>query len=342
MISSILPNHPRVQIYRDVNLFLESKANAKFALVEMTYEQDSSDKIIATLEKIESIDHIIFRSVELNLDVLNVLSFLATKHNTSSYVNGIAEGYKTNPDLFWLYDTHRLYESRPLFLTENLTKDCKPFFFDVLYGTRKPHRELVKEIIDGSKHKELYLQSSFLETHSVYSGAVKSNSDWWEDDIQKSPGPGDMVLYSGYETRPSQIIPLKVYNKSAYSLVCETDNQNRFSFFTEKIAKPLIAGRLFIVISGRHYLRRLRSIGFKTFGSIVDESYDEIAEPAERIRAAMAAADSLIAQSQKSVFEQIQEIVEHNQDLMTELFKTAYVNAELELEKLVHLADKSN
>jgi hypothetical protein len=342
LISLTLPKHPGVCIYRDIDSFLESKAIAKFAIVEMTYEQDSSDRIIAILEKIKDIDHIIFRSVEVNLDVLNVLSYLSTKENASSYVNGIAEGYNTNPDLFWFYDTFRLYASRPSFLVEQLDKGSKPFLFEVLYGTKKPHRELVKTLIDSSKNKDLYLQSSFLETHSVYSGAVETESDWWEDDIQKSDDPRDKVSYLGYETRPSQIIPLKVYNKSAYSLVCETDNQNRFSFFTEKVAKPLIAGRLFIVVSGRHYLRRLRTLGFRTFDGIVDESYDEIADPTDRIKAAINSAELLIAAPQEAIQEKIKEIVEHNRNLMTEIYKTAYVAAELELEKLVHLADKGD
>ena len=111
----------------------------------------------------------------------------------------------------------------------------------------------------------------------------------------------------------SQVIPFKIYEKSACSIVCETYPSNNFSFFTEKIAKPLIAGRLFIVIAGQHYLRNLRSLGFKTFDGIIDETYDS--EPNNEIRWQMAIeqAISLTDNNQQEIYDRCKDIFNHNQ-----------------------------
>ena len=95
----------------------------------------------------------------------------------------------------------------------------------------------------------------------------------------------NLVNYKGLEARLSNIIPVEVYNNTAYSIVAETDTENSFSFFTEKIAKPLLTKRLFIVFSGYKYLENLRKLGFKTFDGIIDESYDLIENTEDRFQA---------------------------------------------------------
>jgi hypothetical protein len=80
----------------------------------------------------------------------------------------------------------------------------------------------------------------------------------------------------------SQVIPLSIYNQTAYSVVAETNYDNNYIFNTEKIVKPILARRLFLVVSGQHYLRNLRSLGFKTFDGIIDETYDTIADFEQR------------------------------------------------------------
>ena len=59
----------------------------------------------------------------------------------------------------------------------------------------------------------------------------------------------------------------------------------------------------------------LRSLGFRTFDGIVDESYDTIEQIDKRIDAACCAANSLVTVNDQDL---LQEIVEHNyQNLMS-------------------------
>jgi hypothetical protein len=114
----------------------------------------------------------------------------------------------------------------------------------------------------------------------------------------------------------SQIIPFKIYNQTAYSVVTESCIQNHFSFFTEKIVKPIMARRLFVMFSGKGYLVNLRKLGFQTFDNIIDESYDSIDNNAERWQHAWNQVDWLNQQPQELVLEKIRPIVEHNFSVM--------------------------
>ena len=64
------------------------------------------------------------------------------------------------------------------------------------------------------------------------------------------------------------------YNDTVYSLVSETNDNDTDVFMTEKIWKPIIAQHVFIVHGNHLYLQKLRDMGFKTFNTYFDESYD--------------------------------------------------------------------
>ena len=114
----------------------------------------------------------------------------------------------------------------------------------------------------------------------------------------------------------SQVIPFSVYNQTAYTVVAETNYDNHYSFYTEKIVKPILAERLFVVFSSRHYLRNLRSLGFRTFDGIIDETYDDIEDYDLRFKSACEQIEYLISQPQEDILARIRPITEHNKRVM--------------------------
>ena len=112
------------------------------------------------------------------------------------------------------------------------------------------------------------------------------------------------------------MIPTKIYNQTNYSLIAETNAENDFSFYTEKVTKPLMAGRLFVALAGQYYLKNLRSFGFKTFDSIIDESYDTEPNPEKRWSMAMQQCEWLCQQDPEVILEQVKPIVDHNKNLI--------------------------
>lgn len=78
------------------------------------------------------------------------------------------------------------------------------------------------------------------------------------------------------------------------NLVSETSfYHNQTKFLTEKTFKPIRFGQLFIIIGNAGSLRMLKEAGYKTFHPYINETYDSIADPAERMVAILAEIDRL-------------------------------------------------
>lgn len=73
------------------------------------------------------------------------------------------------------------------------------------------------------------------------------------------------------------------YLDSYFNITTETCFSEGQIFFTEKILKPIMCLQPFIILSSPNYLKKLKGLGFKTFDSIWDESYDEIQDNEERL-----------------------------------------------------------
>jgi hypothetical protein len=72
------------------------------------------------------------------------------------------------------------------------------------------------------------------------------------------------------------------YGESWFSVVTETEMRHRPSRITEKILKPLVNFHPLIVLGNPGSLAMIREYGFRTFGGVIDESYDEELDPRRR------------------------------------------------------------
>lgn len=217
----------------------------------------------------------------------------------------------------WFKTTATLYKHLPNVL-DNLTPyKVKPRRFDALLGCPKPHRTFVATAVE--QHG---LQDQFILT---YGGKWKNDEFYardyfiWEPGCEpedKIIGTADWVRYHGHQCHLSQVIPQKVYNDTAYSIVAETDHDNTLSFYSEKTAKAFIARRLFVAFSGYKFLQNLHQLGFKTFDSVIDESYDLIRNDLDRYTAAFEQVRRLCSLPQDQVLETVTPVLEHNHNLI--------------------------
>ena len=194
----------------------------------------------------------------------------------------------------------------------------KPYYFDALLGLPRPHRTWLRDQIRSQcldKIFLIYYWSSFAsieESGFVWpQGAEIKNKSSWERGFFTN----NHVEYHGVDTWLSLIVPIEVYNQSAYSIVTETSTHNDYSFYTEKIVKPILAKRLFVCFSGVNYLKNLRALGFKTFDGIIDESYDQEVDHEIRFKKAFDQILYLCNQDQSSVLDCVKPIAEHNYNL---------------------------
>jgi hypothetical protein len=81
----------------------------------------------------------------------------------------------------------------------------------------------------------------------------------------------------------SSKLKLQLEQSALWNVVSETIFYDKKLHLTEKIFKPIVACRPFILVGAVGNLAYLKKYGFKTFDRWVDESYDDIEDPDQRI-----------------------------------------------------------
>lgn len=202
-------------------------------------------------------------------------------------------------------------------LTYNYDKSNK---FDCLLGRSRPHRDLVNS---------LYLNSSVKEQiiYSYYGKDLKSGI--WDHDFNPALKGHELTCerfkFNGEYIRISAMLPVDIYNTSYYSIVAETTAYNEYSQFTEKVAKPIVALRPFVAFCGQHYLKNLKRLGFQTFGDVIDETYDAVADAGQRFNLAWNQVEHLCQEDPQQILEKLLPTLEYNKNhfLSTDWVKPA-------------------
>ena len=108
--------------------------------------------------------------------------------------------------------------------------------------------------------------------------------------INKSWLPNHNLEYyipskTGIASSASADYEIADYNATEFEVVLETLFDDDRIQLTEKILRPIALGQPFLLAAGPGSLEYLRSYGFRTFASVIDESYDTIEDPLMRLDA---------------------------------------------------------
>ena len=109
------------------------------------------------------------------------------------------------------------------------------------------------------------------------------------------------------------------FRRSLVSVITESMFTEQTIHITEKTYRALSNFSPFVVVSVRHHLRSLRSMGFKTFHDFWDESYDECRDPAERFQRILSVIDYIASWDSakiKDFKQQVWPILCHNEEQM--------------------------
>jgi hypothetical protein len=238
--------------------------------------------------------------------------------NLTYFTCGDIHSIKTYRWMDWFITTLDFYRNHLALLDRLTPHTVKPFSFDILLGCARPHRKIIYDFINNHQLDKVSKMSYYQHAHiplAANSNFIHEEGVEFIEAITHSVG---MVKYMGELVNLSKIIPISVYNQTAYSVVTETNAKNDFVFYTEKIVKPILDQRLFIVVAGYHYLKNLRSVGFKTFDCVLDESYDDVVDNNLRYQMACEQILKLSQMPQQEVLDKIKPIVEHNKTVMLE------------------------
>ena len=125
------------------------------------------------------------------------------------------------------------------------------------------------------------------------------------------------INFANENDHPMHSCWLSLFDESAESLlylVTETVATGRRWHLTEKTFKPIALGMPFVIVGTQGSLEYLRSYGFRTFGHIWDESYDQADDQDRiaRIASLLRSLDELPASGKQDLFDMAQEVIEHN------------------------------
>lgn len=107
----------------------------------------------------------------------------------------------------------------------------------------------------------------------------------------------------------------KQMHASIWTVVTETVFYDKKLHLTEKIFKPIVVKRPFILVGAPGNLAYIKSYGFKTFSDFIDESYDDEPDPDIRIQKITNELQKLCNLSWKDnldMFNQMQSILDYN------------------------------
>jgi len=247
--------------------------------------------------------------------------------------------------------SHEHFLPRILDYEENLTAQKrtddifqttnKPYKFLFLNGRARPHRKYLYEklkrtgALDLSLYTMLDTKPTVWRTFQLRENGIDIMAT--TTPIQRLPEQYEVHRYRnptfGPITNTSNIkqelfkqewgeiyLEPAPYVDTYFSLVTETIcAESVYSFRTEKIAKPLAIGHPFIVAATPGFYQELHRMGFKTFGHVLDESFDKIENSQERMDRIVEIVTDLCNQDLASFLKECYNTCKYNQQHLAEL-----------------------
>ncbi len=237
----------------------------------------------------------------------------------------IIAGGEMQPDIPVLF--YENFLPKILNYTENVTAiqqykntwtDTRPYKFLFLNGRARSHRRALisrlehlleqsiwsnLDVTHGNELKLLapeyefdFYQKNVALEHSGFAKHTLFNNDW-----------GEIYLNS----RP--------YSDTYFSLVTETVFDYPYSFRTEKIWKPIAIAHPWIAVANRGFYRDMHNLGFQTFGHLLDETFDQIDNSADRLERIAMVVEDLCTQDLAQFANECYNVCKYNQQHLTEL-----------------------
>lgn len=176
------------------------------------------------------------------------------------------------------------------------SQSAKPFMVTMIKRRRAPHRALL--------HRALQCRSR-LAQHGTISFRTVKKQQW----IGERPHQHDW-----FDGHPS----MDLYRECLIELVPETMYRDAY-YATEKTNKPMATHTAFMVVSTMGYLQYLKNQGFRTFDTLIDESYDQQHRVEDRIQLMLEVLEDVIDQGARDFYDASKDILEHNYQRLCEL-----------------------
>lgn len=251
---------------------------------------------------------------------------IVTSERNSEFVDAVCDQYGWNSYYYFFHgwaalDWYRGYDKTFLmpapdrrFITHSFISPNR------IVGGRRDHRVLLMYHLLENGRPQAHISfpnACPAEGVSVNTIAERFQSQYPDirDRFDRAGFPWNFV---GETDHPMHSCWLSLFRESAQSLlyvVTETVAHGRRHHLTEKTFKPICLRMPFVLLSTQGSLQYLRSYGFKTFGDLWDESYDDEVNDnvrIEKIAQLLKELDSKTLEEKNQLFHASRDIVEHN------------------------------
>jgi hypothetical protein len=162
---------------------------------------------------------------------------------------------------------------------ENITKDFL-IYNRAWSGTREYRLKFTEHIVNANLHDHCVMRFNTACDGNNYQDFQPANTVFktQRTDLENyfEPCQVDATASADYSNLD--------YEHSAIEVVLETLFDDSRWHLTEKALRPIACGRPFILAATAGSLEYMRSYGFKTFDGLINEEYDTIQDPAERLQ----------------------------------------------------------
>jgi hypothetical protein len=181
-------------------------------------------------------------------------------------------------------------------------------------GTREYRLKLADLLIDYQLVNQCQVSFSFTDhdTNLHYSQHKLINPCW-------QPTHKLELYYdlNNYPAHASADFDANDYKSTDIELVLETLFDDSRIYLTEKSLRPIALGQPFILAGPAGSLNYLKNYGFRTFDSVIDESYDNILDPCQRLTAITQLISNITKLPQtkyQELLHKLNEIAEYNKN----------------------------
>lgn len=205
-------------------------------------------------------------------------------------------------------------------VNEIYNKTHKPYKFLFLNGRSRSHRQY---LINRFSNSQL-LDRSIWTNLDIKNGPINYldpiyEVDQYSNNVNQETSD-QFVKYNLFGGEWGEIyLKAEPYIDSYFSVVTETVFTYPYSFRTEKIWKPIAMGHPFIAVANQGYYRDMHNLGFRTFGHVIDESFDSIENNQERLERIAAVIEDLCQQDLASFLKECYNVCKYNQQHLAEM-----------------------
>jgi hypothetical protein len=209
--------------------------------------------------------------------------------------------------------------------------------FNNLYTENRSYRlSLIARLLDQGLDKYGYISMS---QHNIVS---KIRGEVFNHDTKLSHEDRKLIYHTLLPDPPKLVIDtddhhgalsandvLETMCQGLWHVVGETVYYDEKLHLTEKIFKPIVAKRPFILVGAPGNLAYLKSYGFQTFDRWIDESYDSEPDPVQRMDMVVAEVEKLCRLSPAeldTMYSEMTEVLEYNFNWMYGGFRKVIVD----------------